>query len=853
MKQCPQLSQHYNSMHYAWHYAKAQKDEIKSAMGNIDWSTIFSGLDVDDMTQLFTAKCIDIFSQYIPNEIVTCDDRDPPWMTATLKSAIKRKHRVYNKYVKRGRKPDDWEYVRKVRNETSSKITRAKDEYFSNLGKKLSDPTNGIKSYWATLNKIINNKKFSNIPPLLENGVFVTNFQTKTNIFNDHFVEQCSLISNDSVLPNFVSRCHSSLSNVEITGEKILKIIRSLDPKKAHGWDNISINMIKLCDVVIVNPLYLIYKKCLDTGRFPISWKKGNVLPIHKKENRQLKKNYRPISLLPVCGKIFEKLIFDAIYEYFCENQLLTPSQSGFRPGDSTVNQLLSVTHKIYSAFEEFPSRETRAIFLDISKAFDKVWHDGLLFKLKCFGISDCLFTLIEDFLKNRQQRVVLNGKSSGWSSVTAGVPQGSVLGPLFFLVYINDLVDNISSDAKLFADDTSLFTVVYDVDFAADKLNRDLEVISNWAHQWKMQFNPDRNKQAIQVIFSQKKDAVIHPAVLFNGSEVAVKMEHKHLGMILDSKLNFYSHIREAIIKARRGIGIIRFSSKYVSRDVLDQIYKLYVRPHLDYSDIIYHKYDPEFKLDFTKKLESTQYSAALAVTGAWRGTNTDRLYEELGWEILYYRRWYRRLCHFYKLRNDQRPFYLYSEIPQERKHHYNLRRSNVYEPNVISTNRFSHTYFQNCMREWNLLDETIKNSPTISVFKGELVRLVIQSKKSYFGIHDIEGIRLLTRLRVHFSDLREHKFRHKFQCSSPMCLCQTGIENNEHYFLHCPRHSNYRKDLLDRISNVVDVDIGNLSSTDLCNLLLYGNSRLSFDTNRQIIELTITFIKSTERFKQI
>ena len=200
---------------------------------------------------------------------------------------------------------------------------------------------------------------------------------------------------------------------------------------------------------------------------------------------------------------------------------------------------------------------------------------------------------------------------------VTVGVPQGSVLGPLF-LVCINDLVDNISSDAKLFADHTSLFTVVYDIDVVADKLNRDLEVISNWAHQWKMQFNPDKNKHAIQVIFSQKKDAVIHPTVLFNGSEVAVKTEHKHLSMTLDSKLNVHNHIREAIIKARRGIGIIRFLSKYVSWDVLDQIYKLYVRPHLDYSDIIYHKYDPEFELDFTKKLESTQYSAALA-TSDW------------------------------------------------------------------------------------------------------------------------------------------------------------------------------------------------------------------------------------------
>ena len=141
-------------------------------------------------------------------------------MTPSLKSAIKRKHRVYNKYVRRGRKPDDWEYVRTVCNQTSSKITQAKDEYFSSLGKKLSDQTHGIKSYWTTLNNIINKKKFSNIPPLLENGVFVTNFQTKASILNNHFVKQCSLLSSDSVLPNPGSKCNSSLSSVEITGEK---------------------------------------------------------------------------------------------------------------------------------------------------------------------------------------------------------------------------------------------------------------------------------------------------------------------------------------------------------------------------------------------------------------------------------------------------------------------------------------------------------------------------------------------------------------------------------------------------------------------------------------------------------
>ena len=165
-----------------WYYAKAQKDRNKSAIANIDWPAMFSGLDVDKMTHSFTSKCASIFSKFIPNKTITCDNRDPPWMTTSLKSAIKRRHRVYNKYVKRGRKPDDWEYVRIIRNQTSSKIAQAKDEYFSSFGKKLSDPTHCTKSYWTTLNKIIDKKKFSNIPPLLENGVFVTYFQTKANI-----------------------------------------------------------------------------------------------------------------------------------------------------------------------------------------------------------------------------------------------------------------------------------------------------------------------------------------------------------------------------------------------------------------------------------------------------------------------------------------------------------------------------------------------------------------------------------------------------------------------------------------------------------------------------------------------
>ena len=166
------------------------------------------------------------------------------------------------------------------------------------------------------------------------------------------------------------------------------------------------------------------------------------------------------------------------MYEFLSKNNLLTPKQSGFRPGDSTINQLLSITNEIHKAFDKYPSRETRAIFLDISKAFDKVWHEGLIFKLKSNGVSGKLLHLIKSFLSERCQRVVLNGKSSSWKPVPAGVPQGSVLGPLFFLVYINDLADNLVSDVRPFADDTSLFTIVYDETVSAQVLNSDLKTI---------------------------------------------------------------------------------------------------------------------------------------------------------------------------------------------------------------------------------------------------------------------------------------------------------------------------------------------------------------------------------------
>ena len=634
-------------------------------------------------------------------------------------------------------------------------IDESKEKYYTKLSSRLADPLTSPKNILKQ-----QQKKIPCIPPLFHENKFITDFKEKDELFNHFFVNQCSLLSNNSVLPTNLPQLKSKcLDSIHFSSSDIVKIISRLDPNKAHGHDMFSIRMIKLCGNSICKPLSIIFKDCLSEGKFPHEWKKANVVPVHKKGNKQSLENYRPISLLPICSKIFERLIYNEMFTFFTENDLISPNQSGFRPGESCVNQLLAITHEIYKSFDE--GFEVRGVSLDISKAFDKVWHEGLLLKLNQNCVTGNLLKLLRDFLSYRKQRVVLNSQHSSWDNVNAEVPQGSVLGLLLFLIYINDLSNNLSSNCKLFADDTSLFSVVNNIHTSATTLSQDLKAITNWAFQWKMIFNPDLSKQVQEVIFSRKIKKLLHPTLLFNNIPLNNSLFQKHLGLTLDIKLNFSEHIKSITKKISKTMGLLRKFQQILPRSTLLTIYKTFIRCRLDYADIIY---DQAYNSAFHDKLESIQYNACLAITGAIRGTSTEKIFQELGLELLKSRRWFRKLCHFYKIFNDKSHSYLFSLIPNFNRVH-NTRLSYNIPPIKVKHDCFKNSFFPSAISDRNKLDLNIRNSESLNAFKKKLLNFIRPCGNSIFDIHNPLGIKFLTRLRPDLSPLHEHKFRHCFQ----------------------------------------------------------------------------------------
>ena len=335
-------------------------------------------------------------------------------------------------------------------------------------------------------------------------------------------------------------------------------------------------------------------------------------------------------------------------FNFFRDNEVITTLQSGFIPGDSTVNQLVDVYNTFCKALDE--GKELRAIFCDISKAFDRVWHRGLLFKLQYVGISGMLLQWFTDYLHNRKQRVVLPGANSDWTAVNSGVPQGSILGPLLFLLYINDIVENINSSIRLFADDTSLYIIVDNPVEAANQLNSNLSKFHQWATKWLVKFNPAKSET---VIFSRKQNKPYHPPLLLNQKQGNEITSHKHLGLVFSNDCSWHEHLDYIKAKAWSRINIMRKLKFKLNRRSLQTIYFSFIRPLLEYADVVWDNCT-QYEVN---DLEKIQNEAARIVTGATKLASINSLLSETGWATISSRRTKHRLQLFYKMQNDRAP----------------------------------------------------------------------------------------------------------------------------------------------------------------------------------------------------
>jgi hypothetical protein len=563
----------------------------------------------------------------------------------------------------------------------------------------------------------------------------------------------------------------------------------------------------------------------------PANWKEANVCPIFKKGDPKLSTNYRPISLLNLIGKVFERLIFKHVFNFLRETEFFTPFQSGFLPNDSTVNQLTFLYNTFCKALDD--GLEVRTVFFDISKAFDKVWHKGLLVKLNHAGISGNLLCWFSNYLSNRRQRVVLPGATSEWSFTNAGVPQGSILGPLLFLIFINDIVVDIGSSICLFADDTSLYIIVNDPTQSADQLQSDINAITSWADTWRVTFNPAKT---ISVLFSRKQPRPIHPQLTMFNDLISEEECHKHLGLFLSSDGSWHLHINYIIDKAWKRVNVMRKLKFQLNKNALEKIYFAFIRPILEYADVIWNNCSSYEK----QELDRIQNEAARITSGTTKLVSISDLYHTLKWESLSDRRRKHQLCLYYKMKHNLTPIYLSDLVPPnvDSSSTYQLRNSQDSVTIRTRTTLYYNSFLPNVIREWNNLPISARNSVSLSSFKTWLNRDRVKCLSYLFSGARKSQV-LHTRLRTNCSSLNHHLYQ-KNIVQSPLCNCG-HVENTHHYFFECINYSHIRPLFLQNLSLLCEVSL---------DIVLNGDPSLSYETNCKIFDTVHKYIHDSRRF---
>ena len=744
-------------------------------------------------------------------------------MNNNIRSHIRKRNKLYKK-AKSQNTELSWVNFKKARNEVTKLIRKSKSEYHNKIIERLNSDTN-IKTWFKLAKQLTGKHQSGTIPTLATNGTYIDSDQDKAEVLNSFFCSQ-SALDDQNKEPPLLPQPDVVLSSLNITTQAVTDAIKVMDASKASGPDMVSPRLLREGVNTLAAPLAKLLNILLTKSEFPSEWKRANVTPLFKKSDPSDPANYRPISLLSCLGKLMERCVHNHLYNFLVSNSLLSPFQSGFIKGDSTTNQLVYMYNDICSALDQ---GKVRAVFCDISKAFDRVWHRGLLHKLSSLGIRGSLLNWFSSYLSSRQQRVVFANVASSWRPVTSVVPQGSILGPLLFLVYINDIVNSVASNIRLFADDTSLYIVVDTPDTAAQQLNSDLDKINTWSQIWLVSFNPTKTES---ITFSSRLRKPQHAQLFFDGVPIKNVSTHKHLGVTLSDDARWKDHVTSSLHKAWQRVGILRSLKFQLNRTSLERMYFSYIRPLLEYSDVVWDNCSNELKND----VEAVQTEAARIVTGATKLCNIHKLMAELGWESLASRRKKHRLLLLYKMVNSNSPQYLSNLIPRPTQARYQLRNLDHIPLVHARTQLYKNSFLPATIRDWNSLPQSVRNSSSLEMFKSAINRSN-RHIPPHYHVGTRRGQILHTRLRLGCSSLN-HDLHRKSIVDSPLCRCGE-IETVKHFLLDCDRYHFLRQSL-----------IANIPCPPTLENFLYGNDRLSVQENKAIFLKVQHFILASARF---
>lgn len=568
-----------------WKLANIEKLKGSIKQFSEDFCREFETRSLQANWELFKNTLIAEEQKNVPSKVITTFPKHKFKIPRKLVQLIRKKRRIFRK-ASAANDPAYWVEFSNIRKEVKRELSKNHKLHLEQIGSSLESKP---KMFWGYLKKLRNDQV--SIPDLKTGNIVHKSAVDKASTFNDFFRSVFTQESSPDILPTF-HHCNTYMQNVDIGEEGVLRLLKKLDVSKSAGYDGLSAKLLSVTADEICPMVTKIFEASLRTGELPEDWKMANIHPIFKKGSRSAPGNYRPVSLTSILCKQLEHIVSSQIHRYLDEFKLLSENQCGFRKGHSCEGQLISLLHSWSNPIDK--GFEVDAILLDFSKAFDTVPHGRLIYKLEGFGIDPQTLRWITAFLNHRRQRVRIDGHFSEWAPVTSGVPQGSVLGPLLFLLYINDISDGVNSQIGLFADDCIVHrTILGQGDENA--LQNDLDSLQRWSDRWLLKFNVSKCNH---LRFSASKKSV-KPNYKIAGGVIPKVSAATYLGVTLQENFKFSKHIENIVKKCNSILFLLRRNLKYAPKKAKTVAYTALVRSRIEYASAAWC---PHYKKDIDR-----------------------------------------------------------------------------------------------------------------------------------------------------------------------------------------------------------------------------------------------------------